>query len=151
MSDLRVPLAVALGITFIVLGVLAKVGLWRRWETWQSDPGMPFLFRNAWAAMIPGGVAFVAVGAAGSMLPIAASSLLLPSLGLVTAFISLFLAVVAAYRPPRWLKPRWLQDRELAEGVVQSGTTFDRVLLTGMLLASVGGVGLFAAMLLRLA
>ncbi len=45
------------------------------------------------------------------MLPISPSSLLLPTLSLLTAFTGLFLAVLAAYRPPRWLKPRWLQEK----------------------------------------
>ncbi len=137
---MRIFIALLMGSIFVVLGFCAKLGIWRRWQAWQTDDGVPFLLRNAWAAMIPGGMAFVAVGVAGSMLPLRRDSLVIPSLALLIAFAGLTIAVLMAYRPPRWIKPRWLQRQEREEGEVQSSTVFDRILLVAMTISSVGAI-----------
>ena len=130
---MRIFIALLMGSIFVVLGFCAKLGIWRRWQAWQTDDGVPFLLRNAWAAMIPGGMAFVAVGVAGSMLPLRRDSLVIPSLALLIAFAGLTIAVLMAYRPPRADNVAWalrcsLFSSQRAQELFQSlpGCTFRR-------------------------
>jgi hypothetical protein len=111
--------AIAIAAVYcVVLGVVLRTGHFRRGllNTYFNRE-LPGYQRNAPFAFVPGGLAFLLIGA-GTILqsrlqpsdtdPLATTLLVLGVVCLVTFFWWLF-------RPPRWIKPAWVRDYERAE------------------------------------
>ena len=110
-GDWQLWLADAIVAAIIVLGVLARLGIYRRWVSQYLNPDLPFYARNGIFAVIPSGL---------GLLTIHLSLILLDTEGWETlglwSSVALALLVITsvaiAYRPPAWSKPAWLREEE---------------------------------------
>src|SRR4051812_17948381 len=97
----------------IATGVLFRIGRLRGMARYYGDPLFPFYVRNGAFAMIPCGVAFLLLFVGGLFVPKAESLALVLFLGMP---LSVLLAILLTYAPPKWLKPQWMRDGETWDG-----------------------------------
>lgn len=105
---LMIPGALALS-----LGVLARLGVWRRWSESYFDEQLPDFMRNGAFAMLPNGCMFLAAGCA-TLLGLGergAPPVVLGAL-LVVVVAGLVLSTRWTSAPPEWMKPSWLRVEE---------------------------------------
>ena len=105
---LMIPGAIAL-----VLGVLARLGIWRRWSESYFDEDLPNFMRNGAFTMIPNGCMFLSAGGAAllGLGDVRASPVLIGVL-LVVMVTGLVLGSYWKSTPPEWMKPAWLRVEE---------------------------------------
>ncbi len=107
----------------IVLGVVLRTGHFRRGlRNTYFNRELPTYQRNVPFAFVPGGLAFLLIGAALLLRgrvrpydtdPVVTALVVLGILCLVTFFWWMF-------RPPQWIKPAWVREYERAEAAGES-------------------------------
>lgn len=141
--DPRILLAFFSGLFLLVLGVLARGGVWRRWESWWRGD-MPFYLRNGWAGLLPLGVTSLLVAAGGLLLKQPPG----PALALagVGSLLGLFATALMMFRPPEWIKPSWMRMEESMKSRTSPHGTFDIVALGALAISSLGAIVLLFLM-----
>ena len=102
----------AMGTGFVLMGVLAKTGHWRKWAPRYFAEDLPSYLRNGVFALIPVGVVLLAGVTAAFVQPLAVWA---PLPFLLLAFGSAITAVWFCLDPPDELKPDWLLAEERGE------------------------------------
>jgi len=115
--DGRILLAFTSGVLLLLMGSLARAGLWRRWAPWWRGGDMPFLMRNGWAGLLPLGVTVILVGISGVLLDQFGAG---PALGFayLGSMFGLLATTLIMVRPPSWIKPAWMRQEEAKTGLV---------------------------------
>jgi hypothetical protein len=119
---------VAFGATLLASGYLVSTGRVKRWLPLYLKPDVPLPVRNGPLIGLPGGLAFLLMGAAMEpSLPTPARAALA-----VGGILTLLAAMNFLFAIPKGLKPEWLRAAE-ASGDVQPPPAdfFDRVLQVG--------------------
>jgi hypothetical protein len=99
---------VAFGVGSIVLGIASTRGSFRRSEPWYRDPEMPWFLRNGGFALIPFGIAILALIAAA----VTSDEKAVSAVCVVVFVVGLLGGLVFMIRPPEWVKPDWVRREE---------------------------------------
>ena len=100
-----------LTIGLFVMGIAARMGIWRGFEWAYRHNDLPLMFRNSVFAFIPVGVAFLSA-LIGGLLPKTQANRPLAVAMFVAFPLLMAVGFVIAYRPPGLFKPRWLRGEE---------------------------------------
>jgi len=109
---------VVFGAAMLLLGIRVRWGGLRERALLYRDFRLPWFLRNSAFGLIPGGIAFICIGAIGFASPPLGHpfALLVVLVAAPLPTVSLALALLWTYRPPDIAKPAWLIEEETRHG-----------------------------------